>query len=103
MSTSSRPCITRHVRFGTNVTDLSGKNPQVMRSPMNKQYYHRMVESEKKLWIQANVEEQIEVDVSNRKRSYWKIMLRHLFEKAMHLKPSFGTKGTFKQRSGRKY
>ncbi|CAD6447123.1 6519d3b3-c114-4d18-aa0e-fb5c1ae6fa3e [Sclerotinia trifoliorum] len=102
MSISSRSCTIRHIRFGTNVTDPSKKNHQVMRSPVNKQYYHQMVESENELWVQAYIEAQIEVDVSNEKQSYWKTMLRYLCEKAMHLKPSFVTKGTLKKRWARK-
>ncbi|KAJ8058361.1 hypothetical protein OCU04_012553 [Sclerotinia nivalis] len=103
MSTSLRPGTLHYVRFGTNVTNPSGKELQVILNPVNKECYHRTVDSEKKLWIQANVEAQIEVDVSDGKQSYSKIMLQRLLAKAMHLKSSYGTKETFKHRRGRKY
>ncbi|KAF7868594.1 hypothetical protein EAF04_005125 [Stromatinia cepivora] len=67
MSTSSRPCTFHHVRFGPNVTNPSGKELQVIRNSVKKQYYHRMVDSEKKLWIQANIKAQIELEVSDEK------------------------------------
>ncbi|ESZ93921.1 hypothetical protein SBOR_5680 [Sclerotinia borealis F-4128] len=66
MSTSSRFDAPRRVQFGASITNTPREDTKAIRNPANEQYYHRMVELEKRIWTKANVKTQIEADVSDK-------------------------------------
>ncbi|EMR82823.1 hypothetical protein BcDW1_8516 [Botrytis cinerea BcDW1] len=65
MSISPQLCASRRVHFDASITKSPCNGPNVIRNPINDDYYLRMVFAEKKMWIKSNMLSENESEMSN--------------------------------------
>lgn len=70
MSLSTQSGAHRQVQFGDNTTDPFSEELKPICNSANEQYYHRMVDIERKMWMETDIEAQIEANMSEEMRDH---------------------------------